>query len=270
MKISLTGALALAALSSAVAVLLALRFSSPASDDPVAATSSPSRHQKDAAALLAHSASRTPRVGARREIDDAILHAPVHDAVELDAYLDNLEAQARARGHVTALDIEPGLAMIQQHSEDPQRVAAFSERMLKLQEELSGRARPEPPRAATAHQQLRALSSRIQHSDGEEKQEAIRQYLKAAEALPDQQEAEALASLNTMVQAVPQAPDSSALAALLTGIQQAPDQVKRQELIREYLEYSEGLPEEEHQRAMADLQRFAVPAATHDEHAATP
>ncbi len=72
---------------------------------------------------------------------------------QLDAYLARLEARARAKGKVTALEVEPGLAAIRAHQPGKPgamaRMAAYSSRMVRLSAELSGKS-PRTPRMMTA------------------------------------------------------------------------------------------------------------------------
>src|SRR5690349_10877425 len=76
-------------------------------------------------------------VDARSTVRWAIAHAPVKTAATLAPYLATLERQARERGKVTALDIEPGIAASLEHA-DADAAMRFSDRMLALQRELAG------------------------------------------------------------------------------------------------------------------------------------
>ena len=193
----------------------------------------------------------------RQRIREAIDAAPVSSAAQLDGYLDGLVEQARKKGMVTALEVEPGLEMIARYADDEEKQAVFSRRMQALQAQLS-KTKPEPaPDEQTASNRIAALAQAIATAEGEAKQALIRQYLELANHLPEERMGEALAKLNSLA-GQPQAPaDLAAAEALWAGIESAEDNDMRQTLIREYSEFIQGLPPEEEEKHVARLnQRF--------------
>jgi hypothetical protein len=84
----------------------------------------------------------------RNAVGDAVAArtSQVRDAAGLSRLLVDLEAAARAKGRVTALEVEPGIAAIRDiYANDPAQyrthISEFSERMGKLSRSLS----PPPP-----------------------------------------------------------------------------------------------------------------------------
>jgi hypothetical protein len=71
----------------------------------------------------------------RKQIREAIeeASASVHNPQELHAYLGSLEARAQKQGHVSALEVEPGIAQIRRVLNSEDDVMIFSERMRHLQ-----------------------------------------------------------------------------------------------------------------------------------------
>jgi hypothetical protein len=98
---------------------------------------------KETAADSGARAAGSARPDLRVLIREAVRNAPVKTAADLDAYLATLEEQARRRGRVTALDVEPGLELCLIQGE-PDKAKRFSDRMLDLQRELAG-TKAEPP-----------------------------------------------------------------------------------------------------------------------------
>jgi hypothetical protein len=212
------------------------------------------------AALPAPEASVAPAPSAsvpnmRAKIREAIEASPVSSAAQLDRYLDGLVEQARKKGAVTALEVEPGLAMIMKFSEDPEKHAAFSRRMVDLQSELSGRKPEPPPDPKTLADKIVTLTDSIKKTEGEQKQVLIKEYLAAAQQLPEDQMNDAMAKLNAIAGQHTPPPDSAAADALWSGIESAKDEETRQDLIREYLNYIHGLPPEEEQERLAKLNK---------------
>jgi hypothetical protein len=95
----------------------------------------------------------------RAAILDAIARAPVKGPEDVDRYLDTLFEQARRRGRVTALDIEPGIAVALNHSSDSNKVEAFTSRMLDLQRQLAGKPIEEPTPADSRERSVMPPSS---------------------------------------------------------------------------------------------------------------
>jgi hypothetical protein len=207
----------------------------------------------------------------RQLIQQAIARAPVKDPAELEAYLARLEAQAREKGQVTALEIEPGMMMAMDYA-SPDRAQAFSERMRALQRELEAQkvevAAPAPTPAPTAAPKdvaeptpaittadMRGGLARIATASGSERHALIRQYVQAAERLPEEEEVARLADLNR-VAAPPRAPaDVSLIETLRARVSAASEGPERQALIREYRDRISELPDEEEARRLQELNR---------------
>lgn len=206
-------------------------------------------------------AAATPsaaRVDMRAMVREAIENARVASAAELDPFLAKLEAQARQRGEVLAVDIEPGLAKCLDFGE-PEKGTRFAERMKALQHELSGTKPESPPTADRSR--LDALFLDIRKSEGEKRQDLIREYLRAIQTLPDEEQMERHAKLNEVAGRRDERADPATLDALFQGIDRASDEEERQALIREYLTLVNGLPEDQVQARLAELnRRFGRPA----------
>jgi hypothetical protein len=79
-----------------------------------------------------------PKAPVLDQIHEEIERAPVASAADVDRYLDSLAARARSRGQVTALEVEPGLAMLRRYCpSDPAKADRFAERMLALQHQFA-------------------------------------------------------------------------------------------------------------------------------------
>jgi hypothetical protein len=200
-------------------------------------------------------------VGMRAAIRDAIDKARAVSAPELDAFLAGLEAQARRRGAVTAVDIEPGLAKcfeLGQH----EKAAQFGERMSALQRELGGKP-PEPPAPPVAESpRLDALFLDIQKSEGEKRQKLVREYVRAIETLPEVEQVERVRKLNEVAGRKDERSDPATLDALYQGIERATDPEERQALIREYVALVDALPEEQGRARLEVLnRRFGKPSS---------
>lgn len=73
----------------------------------------------------------------RAQVADAAEDAiKVVDSASLETYLAALEARARKQGRVSALEIEPALAVLQQFDESGARTLAFTQKMRDLQQSL--------------------------------------------------------------------------------------------------------------------------------------
>jgi hypothetical protein len=197
-------------------------------------------------------------------IQQAIERAAVKDTAELEAHLARLEAQAREKGKVTALEIEPGMAIAMDHA-TPERAQAFAERMLALQREMQTHTAPaasasasgstEPTPAITTADMQGGLA-RIATASGGERQALIRQYVRAAEGLSEEDELARLADLNR-VAGPPRPPaDVSTIETLWARVSAASDGPEREALIREYRGVISELPEEEEARRVQELNRL--------------
>jgi hypothetical protein len=199
----------------------------------------------------------------RAQVREEIALARESGCSDVDAQLDSLEARARAHRKVTALEVEPGIAILQRCGEI-ERIGPFSQRMIRLQVELGGGAEPSPPPdRLEVRRQLDQLSGDIQHSKDEpQKQAYIRQYLERMQDLEPQERAEAAMELNRMATPNPSPPAPTAPDTLWKAIQNETDESKRQVLIRDYVELMPQLPEEERQVRTATLtRRFGKPAS---------
>ena len=100
----------------------------------------------------------------------------------LDRYLDSLEAQARRNGKVTALEVEPGLEMIERLSDDEGASGRWIQRVNSLSREL--RREPAEPSLEAARQRVDGLAGALERELDEEKRQAIvRDYLQVAGSL---------------------------------------------------------------------------------------
>jgi len=191
----------------------------------------------------------------RAAIRKAIEEAPVRAEVDVAPYLDALERRAREQGAVTALEVQPGIAIIKNYVAEPDaEIERFSERMLKLQRSLQDpRERTQPP-PLERQRQLERLAGDITHARSEtEKQASIAEYLKHAAALDPEAHDAALQRLNAIAGVRPPQADKGAANALWTGIERARDPNERQALIADYLELIRTLPEAEADARLADL-----------------
>jgi hypothetical protein len=203
----------------------------------------------------------------RAEIERATTRA-LEDVkpADLEGYLASLERRARAQGRVTALEVQPGMALAESLTGDPERARQFARRMETVQRELSAPragAAPSPSRQAapaTPSAVVDALAGRIgAESDGPRRQVLIREYLEAAQALTDEEEAMALKRLGRIPGVLPPAPAVASPDDLYRAIGAA-EPAHRQAAIARYLEAVEGLPdEEERARRLRDLERRQGP-----------
>lgn len=143
-------------------------------------------------AAVAHAAPEpeAPDRAAFRAMQDAVEASEDVGEHNLDAYLDGLERQARARGHVAAEDVEPGLVALRRlHPRDEKTILEFETRMIDLSAELSG-TEPEPEPSWV---QVDIAAERIRsRSDSE----AIEAYIHATQSLPE--EADRLAAMEEL------------------------------------------------------------------------
>jgi hypothetical protein len=187
----------------------------------------------------------------RARVREAIERADVRGRESLDRFLEMLEARARAQGKVTALEVEPGIAMIELHSKDPEEVSRFSERMQRLQEEFArAGAKPDGGASPTPEDLLSRMAQAKNDSD---KQALVRQFLQTVSELPAERQAHALERLNAVAGSKIAPPDSATLDASYQAIETAKDEVARQDFIREYLELVSELPDRERDERLARL-----------------
>jgi len=202
-----------------------------------------------------NTAKRVAPAPMRVAIQSAIERAPVHAAPEVAAYLDSLEARARAQRAVTALEVEPGIAMIRRYSFEPEEeIERFAERMQAVQHEFTP---PESPRPAPeVHAELDRLVVDIARpKDEAEKQASIAHYLEVARQLDEEPRDAALRRLNQIAGAAPPAADAETVNVLWSAIERARDPTERQALIANYLELVHALPEQDGQARLAELSK---------------
>lgn len=199
--------------------------------------------------------SRAAAPDMRALIQAAVERARVNDAADLERYLDELEAQARRNGRVTALEVAPGLSLILAKG-TPEQAKQFSERMVALQTELGEPAPVQRTDQPLARKDLDQLENRIEAAAGEEKQALVRTYLDAIAGLSPDDKAERAMKLNALVGRVEEPADAATIDSLWRGIERAPDETERQDLIQEYILLVQGLPDEdERARRFQELNR---------------
>jgi len=192
--------------------------------------------------------------GLRPQIRQAIERAPVHGPEDVDRYLDALEAQARRQGQVTALEVEPGVAMARRfYPTEPEKVASFTSRMLRVQTELQDAA-PQATDPAEARKRLAELTAQIPRAPNEgQRQELIRTYLDLARQLPPEEHPELIQKLNQVAGTTGSKSDARAADSLWAAIQNEADEENKQDLIRDYLTLIAKLDENERARRLGEL-----------------
>jgi hypothetical protein len=122
-----------------------------------------------------------PRIDMRAQIRQAVAEARprLQAPASLDGYLNELEQQARRNHHVSALEVEPGLAAIQATvapEQQAERTQRFATKMQELAAELDGRdTQPLPDELARDIERA---------GDEPERQKLIRQYVQSVLSLP--------------------------------------------------------------------------------------
>jgi hypothetical protein len=146
----------------------------------------------------------------RVQVAEAVEQAAKHvGPASLEDYLATLEARARTQGRVSALEVEPGLEMIQRHDQTGEKLLQFARRMQALQRELASDDEKAEP-SAPPEQRLDMLSARIAQAESEAaRQAAVRAYLETVGELPPGSEGAALAELNRLTNAHGAATDDS-------------------------------------------------------------
>lgn len=183
------------------------------------------------------------------------------DRTDVEAYLDRLEARARAQGQATAVEIEPGMTAIfaLRGTEPEEQVLAmadaFDARMQAVSAELGAVERPVPP---SFEEGLAALA---RAEDPEDQQAAIREALDAIEDLDEptrlQAEARLDAALEGRVARVDAEPES-----LRQAIDDAEDPQARASAVQRYVEVVENLPREQAAALLAEVERGELPGAS--------
>jgi hypothetical protein len=170
---------------------------------------------------------------------------------ELDVYLDQLAQAARAQGHVSALEVSPGLAAIEAaYPEDLERSGAFARRMEALQRELGQTtAGPDdPPPGVTTASLLQALSTT---AAGAERDKLVRQTITAIGRLPEAEQAEASKALERATSGPPTPPEAP--ATLLAQIAATTDPAARRDLVMRFSDAAGVLPPEEQETLYRQL-----------------
>src|SRR6266545_1267283 len=130
---------------------------------------------------------------------------------------------------------KPAYEMIMRHAQDPQKVAQFSARMLRLQHELEGTNAAAQANSAETRKRLDSLGSDIPHArDDQHKQALIREYLDVALKLPADEQPDYMQKLNRIAGAH-QKSDPALADVLWDAIESEKDERKKQDLIREYV-----------------------------------
>jgi hypothetical protein len=115
----------------------------------------------------------------QRAIDEEL--PQLHSERDLERYLGELEARARQKRQVTALEVEPGMRAIQRYAPPEKTLetrATFSQRMAALSKEYSGQPDPSP-------ENLPELANRIENaSDNDMRRNLLRRYLQEAHRKP--------------------------------------------------------------------------------------
>lgn len=138
-----------------------------------------------------------PQVRAAVDRTLAALPPKALDENALRSLLDRLAAEAKAQKAVTAFQVQPGLAAIDaaEGRIGPAKASLlrdqFTERMAKLSAELSG-----PPKPAERPDDLIPA---LDNATGEQRQELIRRYTKAADHLPPNERQQAMGRLNALL-----------------------------------------------------------------------
>jgi hypothetical protein len=224
----------------------------------------PSELAADALARPTHArVPRRPHVDLRPSIEHEEERAlpGLHGRADVEAYLDRLEARARAQGRVTAVEIEPGMTAIfalrgpLPEGEVLALAEAFDARMQALGAELGAAARPAPPRFEEA---LAALA-RAEGSDAREA--ATRVALDALEPLDEPTRLAAEARLDAALGA-PEPPPAADPQALRQAIDQAAGARDRALAVRRYVEAVENLPREQAEGLLAEVEHAELPGTS--------
>jgi hypothetical protein len=163
---------------------------------------------------------------------------------ELDIYLEELEHAARAQGHVSALEVAPGMAAIEAaYPGDVERTAAFARRMEDLQRQLGQTTLgpDDPPAGVTAASLLQAIASA---PSSEARDKLLRQTITAIGRLPEAEQAEASKALERATTPSP-APPPAEPATLLAQIAAAQDPAARRDLVLQFSAATSALPPEQ-------------------------
>lgn len=180
---------------------------------------------------------------------------------DLDVFLDELARAAREQGHVTALEVVPGLAAIEAaYPGDMERGPAFARRMEDLSRELGEPPPGDEPRGGASAQAL--LQTIASTPPGPARDQLVPQALAAISRLPVDEQDEASRALDRATAASAPAPHAAAAAdALLAQIASARDPQLRHRLVTDFLSAAGQLPPDEQERRFRQLDE-ATAAAT--------
>ncbi len=185
----------------------------------------------------------------------------LHGRADVEAYLERLEARARAQGRVTAVEIEPGMTAIftlrgRVSEEDVLAMADdFDTRMQALGVELGTTARPASPDVERAFAALaRAEGPRAREA-------ATREVLDGLETLDEPARLAAEARLDEALEEHAAAPAADPLE-LRRAMDEAEGTRNRQLAVREYVEAVENHPREQADALLAEVARGELSGAS--------
>lgn len=172
---------------------------------------------------------------------------------EVGAYLDELEATARRQGRVTALEILPGLAVIERaFPDDMERSVAFTRRMERVARELGTSDDGARPTTAIAPEIL--VTTMANTAQGPARDQLVRKALSAIDRLPVEEQPAAFAAVSrATAPGAPAAPPVS-LDGLLEQVRSAAGGEARRSLVRSFVEIASNLPPEEQERRFRQLE----------------
>lgn len=185
----------------------------------------------------------------------------LHGRADVEAYLERLEARARAQGRVTAVEIEPGMTAIfalRGTVPEPDVLAMaddFDARMQALGAELGAAARPSPMGVEQAFAALEEAE------DPRAREAATRQVLDGLESLDEPARLAAEARLDEALRDDAPPPAADPLA-LRRAIDEAAGQHDRELAVQRYVEAVENLPREEAEALLAEVARGDLPGVS--------
>lgn len=180
---------------------------------------------------------------------------------DVEAYLDRLVARARAQGHVTAVEVEPGMSAIfglrgtLAEGEVLAMADDFDARMQALSTELGASPAAPPPALDEALAQIAGADDPLARQD------AIDDALEALEGLDEPERLAAEARLDEVLR--DETPSARAdPVALREAIDMAVGTAERERAVRRYVEAVENLPREEAEARLAEVERDELPGVS--------